>query len=164
MRRVLLVLAVITMAGCVTMPQTQDEFRTAVSGGAMFMTTKTYIARQNYDHVSTVLNARAEDCLNYRTTFTRQQGFAASTMTDDYHARFNELGPSRAELIIQNTPRSRRVGPDMPEGGFYWMVIDIEGQADGTTMLRYYGTSGETKAYNAIKAWSDGEAAACPFS
>ena len=146
------------------MPQTQDEFRSAVSMGATFMTASTHIANRDFDSVSAVLKEQAENCLNFNSTYTRREGFSTSSMTNEYYASHNVITPTRAELVIQYIPRFQRVGPDMPEGGFYWMVIDIEPHTDGTTKLMYYGTSGETKAYSAIKSWSDGEDVACPFS
>ena len=164
MRWTIFPIAAVLLAGCVTMPQTRDEFRGAVAKGALFMGTGTHHAVQDFDRVSAVLKQQADECLNFNSTYSRQQGFAASTLTEEYYARFDHVNQDKAELVIQYIPRFQRVGPGMPEGGFYWMVIDIERQANGRAKLMYYGPSDDTKAYNAIRRWSDGEEVACPFS
>jgi hypothetical protein len=49
--------------------------------------------------------------------------------------------------------RSREAG-GMPEGRFYWMMIDSERQPDGRARLMY----------DATRRWSEGEKVACRFS
>ena len=164
MRWAFLALVAALVAGCVTMPQTREEFRGAVAKGALFMGTGTHMAKRDFESVSAVLKQQADECLNFNSTFSRQQGFAVSSITEEYFARFDSVNQDKAELVIQYIPRFQRVGPGMPEGGFYWMVIDIERQTNGSTKLVYYGPSDDTKAYKAIRGWSDGEQVACPFS
>jgi hypothetical protein len=161
----LVLIGVASLSACVSMPQTQDEFRKGVAAGAAFTRTSTHTVNRPFSTVTSSLKEKASQCLNFRDTWARRQGgLVTSSMTIEYNASFRMVSSSRAELTIQHTPRGQRMGPQMPEGGFYWMVVDIDLLSTNITKLTFYGPSGNDKVYGAIKSWSNGTPQACPFS
>jgi hypothetical protein len=174
MKYCLLALSAAILASCtismpqpVNQPQNRDEFKGAVAKGARFMKVETYVAKRPFDDAIKLVRTKTGECLNYRLTETERSvatGLTTYTSAHDYAASFRAIGKTRAELTMQHNPRGTRIGPEMPQGGFYLIAVDFERASANTTQLTLYGPTmgGWDRTYDAIKKWSEGIAVACP--
>jgi hypothetical protein len=159
--------AVVALAGCAgNNPQTREEFVKTRSAGVPFNMVDTHVANRRFEDVVGSLRQKAQECLNVDVTMKRTQGgITAMNATDEYRTNVRVAGPNRAELTTQFEMSKGQVAlQKRPEGGFYERAVDIERASPRTTKLTYYGSSRDSgkKVWGAIKAWSDGNAAACP--
>jgi hypothetical protein len=161
-----LVLAAPLFAACGTPSQTREEFRSKVARGAAGSGMDTYIAKRDFDRVAATLKQKSEECLNYEARQSRSEGgMTTSSSVTDYTANFRLMSSNHAELTIRRNPKSKlSFAPGAPEGGLYYVAIDIDRVSPGATKLTYYGPSGWSKGYAAVKSWSDGQLVKCPYT
>jgi len=156
----------VTVLAACSASQTREEFRDKVAGGAAMSTMDTYVAKRGFDDVTKALKQKSEECLNYQATQSRSEGgMTTSSSTTAYAASFTVVSNKHAELTIRKVPKSKLAfAPGAPEGGLYYVALDIDVITPTTTKLTYYGPSGWSKGYAAIKNWSDGQPAKCPYT
>ncbi|HLY10105.1 MAG TPA: hypothetical protein VKW04_12430, partial [Planctomycetota bacterium] len=73
----------------------------------------------------------------------------------------------RAQLVIQKENRPKGLGAPMPEGGWYWLVADVESISPEETRITTYGLSGlvagrTSEVLDAIRQWAQGNEAPAP--
>ena len=159
-------LALVTLSACVTVAQTREEFRTRVAAGQALSTTDAYVAKRGFEQVTKVLSQMSERCLNYQVTQSRSEGgMTTSSSTTAFVASFRVVSNNHAELTIRRIPKSKlSFAPGAPEGGLYYVAVDVDRLSPTSTKLTYYGPSGWNKGYGAIKSWSDGQPSGCPYT
>lgn len=158
--------AVFGLSACVTsQPQSRAEFRALVTQGAAFTATDTHVTNRRFPDVVEVLTRKAKECLNVRVTQTRSAGYQTSSFSITYRTTVRRVNNLHAELTVQHTASPHTFGPQMPAGGYYTVAIDIDRTGATKTKLSFYGpSSGWDDAFAAIKKWSNGQSAKCPFS
>jgi hypothetical protein len=170
MRHLSLTLFAAILASCaiqpVEQPKNREELKAAIAKGTAFMKVQTYVANRRFEDAARLLKTKTEECLNYRLTEGTRNvatGLPTGTTSHDYRATFRTVNKARAELTMQHNPLGPRIGPKMPDGGFYIMAVDVDRASGNTTNLTFYGPSmGWDQTYAAIKKWSEGEAVGCP--
>lgn len=156
------------LAGCAgANPQSREEFRSTRQAGSPFSLTDTHIAKRPLDEVVDTLRKKVDECLQVNVTTRRTQGpggFSTMNVTDEYRTVIRSVDKNRAELTTQFYMKGAIVMQQVPAGGFYDTVMDIERLTPTTTKLSYYGSSfaGSKAKWNAFKQWSDGQLVPCP--
>jgi hypothetical protein len=144
-------------------PQTRVEFQETMSHSSLGFV-ESHIAKRRFDDVMKTLRQKAEECLQYNLTTTREQGgIRTMNQTDEIRTTIRAVNNDRAEMTIQLTMKGAIVMQQVPPGGFYNAAMDIERLTPGTTKLTYYGSSlsaGKTR-WGALKQWGDGQLAPC---
>ncbi len=153
----------LALTACVKMPQTREEFRTAVSQGAFSAKAETFEVKRNFRQVVTHLQAKTSACLNKEVNRSMTQGMYHERSRSTYRASVQTPTTNRAEFTLQVTHQPRGVGADAPPGGFYLMVADIEAvSADTLRVNLYRPTLGHFGAVDAVRNWIHGKDDACP--
>jgi hypothetical protein len=139
-RRVLVsVLAAALSTACGTPSQTRDEFRAKVGRGAAGSATETYVAKRDFDRVAATLKQKSEEGLNYEMRQSRSEGgMTTSSSITGFTANFRVVSGNHAELTIKRNPKSKpSFAPGAPEGGLYYVAIDVDRASAGATKLTY---------------------------
>ena len=159
-------LVLLALSACSSVSQTRDEFRARVAAGQALSTTDTYVAKRGFEEVTKMLSQMSERCLNYQMTQSRGEGgMTTSSSTTAFVADFRVVSNNHAELTIHKVPKSKlSFAPGAPEGGLYYVAVDVDRLSPTTTKLTYYGPSGWDEGYGAIKNWSDGQRSGCPYT
>jgi hypothetical protein len=149
---------------CVQLPQSAEEFRSAVPGAAM-MKTETYEVSRALADVAASFRDRAPECLNVsvRTT-SHQVGQSFQSYLTHYRATVL-TGKERAELHVQQLHEGGGViyPSEPPPGGVYMLVLDAYAEAPDRTRIRLYGPAvGYGALYDAIRRWAIGVDLHCP--
>ncbi len=154
------------LAGCAgANPQSREEFRSTRQAGVPFSFTDTYIAKRPFDEAVETLRKKVDECLQVNVTTKRTQGgIPTMNQIDEYRTVIRSVDKNRAELTTQFYMKGAIVMQQVPEGGFYHTIMDIERLTPTTTKLSYYGSSfASSKAkWNAFKQWSEGQLVPCP--
>lgn len=157
---------VVILAGCAgANPQSREEFRSTRQAGSPFSFTDTHTAKRPLDEVVDTLRKKVDECLQVNVTTRRSQGgITMMNQTDEYRTVIRSVDKNRAELTTQFYMKGAIVMQQVPAGGFYDTVMDIERLTPTTTKLSYYGSSfaGSKAKWNAFKQWSDGQLVPCP--
>jgi len=96
----------------------------------------------------------------YRSTTGAMYGPIRSSVR--YNSSARKLTKTSGQLVIQMGTRAA-IGPKMPPGGFYNLVVDVIKTGKNKTTLNFYGPKiGFKKVYSAIEAWGRGEQKKCP--
>lgn len=166
MKPVLLMLPALLLAACAlpSQPQTPAEFRAAVKQGPAFARQEVHETAREFTRVVADIDQQARKCLALSVTSRVMQGMNMSTSTSTYSPRLAVPGPGRAEFTLQRVTEPRGIGPAMPAGGYYMLLVDIEQVAPQKTRLSLYGGSRDEWGglFTVFKDWSDGKNMACP--
>ncbi len=76
-----------------------------------------------------------------------------------YNARAQKRGASSGEILLQ---QGKRATGQMPEGGYFVMVVDVEAAGPDSRLTLYGPSFGYGSVYETLVAWGEGEAAECP--
>ncbi|QKT02788.1 hypothetical protein HUS23_02645 [Ectothiorhodospiraceae bacterium 2226] len=164
MRFGLLILAVVSMAGCATgqVPQTASEFREAFQTQRTGMFAKitrieVYETSRSFADVYRTLADRAPACLDTTVTESRILGGQMHASRTTFVPKLNQTGRTNAELTIQVPGRVKN-----PSDGMYIMLVDVVGAAGGGTALTVYGRKAEGYIFDALDRWAAGNDLSCP--
>lgn len=160
--------------GCAAMPQTPDEFKTAV-GGSMFGKTESYEINKSIGFIKGKFKKYANKCLDKRVSVTTTSGggfngmggytapMTRTTITD-YKPTLKTTKNSLELFIQQKFVQGGGISVHkMPEGGMYIGVIDAKRVSKKKTELNIYrGKWGKKTMWKAIKGWADGTIKGCP--
>jgi hypothetical protein len=156
-------LAAIT--GCVTMPQTADEFRNAVPG-ALTGKVETFEVDRPFSAVAETFKTKGPECLNKTVSVTSttpgQYGPVVSTYTVTYKPTV-VVNKNRAELHVQHhTDNTLQVHKE-PAGGYFLLVADAYPVGKNKTRVDLYCPAvGHKALIKAVKGWGTGENVGCP--
>ncbi|MFC1769730.1 hypothetical protein ACFLZI_01580 [Nitrospirota bacterium] len=142
MRRILLLLVgAMILSGCGTMgmpmPQTVEEFRTAVAGtDSSWVKSESKDFKRRWGDVQKSMQKYAARCLNYKTTHTRN----GAVMYVEYQRTFFEkTGKYKSYMAMQVESPAFSKRDDVPDGGVFRMIVDMESIGKGKSRVTYHG-------------------------
>lgn len=149
------------LAGCAH-PQSRDDFVQRIRSGQTMTYSDSYVARRSLDDVTRSLDAKAGECFNFEVGGVRRHG-SVMRVPEESRASVQKVDRNRSELTVRRLVQGMVVGKQ-PEGGYYYLAVDMERVGSNSTKLTYYGNSlSDGKAnWAAVKQWSDGQMVACP--
>jgi hypothetical protein len=164
MQKIQAVALVALLAACVAMPQNPEDFRKAVSGGAMMTKTDSYEVNRSTQAVGTSFKQRAKECLGVQVRTVSQTSTSYQNILTTYKPTV-VANAQRAELHVQQLHKGGGViyPQKPPEGGVYIFVADATPVSANRTRIQLYGPSmGYDVLYRAVRGWTTGENFGCP--
>jgi hypothetical protein len=146
------------------MPQNPEDFRKAVSGGAMMTKTDSYEVNRSTQAVGATFQKRASECLNVQVRTVSQTTTSYQNILTTYRPTVVANG-QRTELHVQQLHKGGGViyPQKPPEGGVYIFVADATPVSANRTRIQLYGPSkGYDVLYRAVRGWTTGENLGCP--
>lgn len=156
-------LAAALLAGCVSFPQTAQEFREQIPG-ATFGQKKTFEASRPFREVAKTFQAKAPECLNVSVRTVAQTATSYQNILATYKPTVL-VSAQRAELHVQRRYQGGGVIVlgKQPEGGLYLLVADATPLERNRTRVDIYApTRGADAMIRAITGWATGENVGCP--
>jgi starvation-inducible outer membrane lipoprotein len=147
------------LAGCVSFPQTPDEFRQQIPNATFGEVQKTDLKRPLRE-VAKTFQARAPQCLDVTVRTTEGPRTYIRTLKQTVVVK-----PSKVELYVQQDYRGGGiiVPGKVPEGGAYYLVADVTPVDKAHSQLTVYGASvGASALFAAVTGWATGETTGCP--
>ena len=160
--------AVMVLAGCLgSAPQTADEMRAAVNGGAMFSEQTTQKVSRSYGAVVASVRKGVDKCMNrnVQQNFTSSPGpgFAPVRQTMNFYYSTDVRSRGKFTEVAMH----KRIGNGgtnilgMKQEGIAY-VADIHPAAGGTELKFYGGKFGYDPINKAVAQWARGGAIRCP--
>jgi len=160
MRKVAALVICTLLSACVTPPQTPGEVRDGVKRGAMMTKTERQEVNRPIKAVFADIETNTDKCLNVTVRSSTPGTYGPVAESIPYHARSRMVGDKAGETVFQH---SQRATGQMPEGGYFVMVMDTEEIGPNKTGVTIYGPSiGFQNIYDSVLAWAKGEKKACP--
>jgi hypothetical protein len=160
MRQAILIVFGTLLAGCVTPPQTPGEVREGVKRGAAMTRTERLEVNRSFKSVFGDVKTNTDKCLNVTLRSSTPGTYGPVGESIPYHARSRMVSDKAGETLFQH---SKRTTGQMPEGGYFVMVMDTEETGPNKTLVTIYGPSiGFQNIYDAVLAWAKGEKKPCP--
>jgi hypothetical protein len=164
MQKIRAVVLAVLLTACVAMPQNPEDFRKAVSGGAVMTKTDSYEVNRSTQAVGATFKQRAPECLGVQVRTVSQTTTSYQNILTTYKPTV-VAGGQRAELHVQQLHKGGGViyPQKPPEGGVYIFVADGTPVSANRTRIQLYGPSkGYDVLYRAIRGWATGENLGCP--
>jgi hypothetical protein len=157
-----MVLPVLGITGCGSMPRTAEEFRQAVPG-AFMAGVETFEVERPFKDVAATFQKMAPKCLDTRIQTTSQTSTSYQVIVTKYNPTVI-VSKNRAELHVQQIHEKGVVAVyEMPPKGYYLMVVDaIPVNSRKTKIDMYRPSMGHDVMVNAIKGWATGKNVGCP--
>ena len=157
-----MLILVLFLFGCVSMPQTPEEFRKAVPG-AFMAKVETFEVNRAFMDVAEAFQSMGPKCLDVRI----------KTISDTYQshqvivAKYTPtviVTEQKAELHVQERHEAGVLAVRKePEEGHFLMVVDAIPLDENRTQITMYRPSkGHDAMVKAIKGWATGKNAGCP--
>ena len=165
MNRVLIVTSIpvaLWLGGCVSHPQTAEEFRQAVPG-ALTAEVETFEVARPFDEVANTFREMAPACLNKRIKTTSRTHMSYQVIVTAYKPTVLVTG-DKAELHLQQHHEAGvlKVSKE-PAGGYFLLVADARPIDRNKTRIDLYRPSiGHGVLVKAIRGWATGENVGCP--
>jgi hypothetical protein len=151
------------LSGCVGhMPQTADEFRTELPGAFLGEVEKFDVSR-SYTDIGKSFQKMAPKCLDVRIKTTSQTNTSYQVIVTKWNPTV-KITDQKAELHIQQLHEQGVLNVyEVPEKGYYTMVVDAIPTGKKTSQVVMYRASVGNKTLNkAIRGWARGENIGCP--
>lgn len=150
----------LSVAACVTPPQTTSELREGVKRGAAMAKSERQEVGRPFKSVYADIQANTDRCLNVTLTSSTPGTYGPVMESVPYHARSRLASDKAGETVMQH---SKHATLQMPEGGYFVMLMDSEDAGPNKTLVTIYGPSiGFDNIYAAVFAWARGEKQPCP--
>jgi PBP1b-binding outer membrane lipoprotein LpoB len=157
-----IVILLLFLFGCVSMPQTAEEFRKALPGAFMGKV-ETFEVNRPFVDVAETFQSMGPKCLDVRI----------KTISDTYQshqvivAKYTPtviVTEDKAELYVQERHEAGVLAVHKePEKGHFLMVVDaIPLDKNRTQITMYRPAKGHDVMVKAIKGWAAGKNAGCP--
>ena len=117
----LIVLLAGALVGCVHQPQNPEEFRQCIEDG--HGAKDSYVVHRPFDDVYLSLHDKTVPGFNQRSIDSFLSGNRIDHSQNLFTCKLTGQG-GRAELVIQKVVYA--IGPTMPEGGWFWLVTNLE--------------------------------------
>lgn len=144
-------------------PQSRQEFMSAVAADGRGTATEKFTVDAGLDTIYKLLREKSSSCLDVEV---RRSGFVGDHMevtSSDYNPTLKKVGASKIEFALQVVHRPRAIGEKAPPGGLYLMAADIRPLgASRSEVVLYRPTIGFKKIVNSLKEWVAGENTDCP--
>jgi len=160
MKRIVILIMAGLVTGCVTPPQTVEELREGVRGGAAFTKMEQQGFNRSFAETFEAVKKNADKCLNVTVTGSTPGNYGPIIESVRYRSHSKMTGKKTAEMVLQQDARATG---KMPEGGYFVMLTDIEGASSNKTNIKIYGSSvGYDNVFKSIFAWAQGQKQDCP--
>jgi hypothetical protein len=143
-------------------PQTREEFVSAVTKGARGAKMETRVVDRSFDEVYKTLQTLTGPCLDKKVERVANVGYVEYS-SSDYNPTLKKLGADRAEFSLQVVHFPRALGENTGPGGLYLMAVDLKrAGASRTEMVLYRPTIGFKNIANSFVEWTEGGSTDCP--
>ena len=158
----IVVLNLFGLVGCISHPQTAEEFRKAVPG-AFSATVETFEVDRPFGQVASTFQKMGPNCLSKTIKTTSQTTTSYQVIVTTYKPTVLVRG-KKAELHVQQHHEQGVVSVSKePEGGYYLLVADAQPVTQTKTRIDLYRPSmGHGVLIQAVKNWATGENIGCP--
>ena len=155
-------LCVICIAGCISHPQSPDEFRKAVPT-AFSAKVETFEVDRPFTQVANTFQKMGPNCLSKTIKTTSQTKTSYQVIVTTYKPTVL-VTPKKAELHVQFHHDQGVIGVGKePEGGYYLLVADASPVSQTKTRIDLYRPSmGHGVLIQAVRNWATGENVGCP--
>src|SRR5262249_22852692 len=133
-------LLIASPAGAFQVPQTREEFVSAVSAGSHGSKMETFVVKRGLDDVYRTFEARTAPCLDVEIKRTGHVGYVEHS-SSDYNPTLKRVGPDLAEFTLQVVHRPRAIGENTGPGGLYIMAADLKRAGSSSTQIVVYRPS-----------------------
>ena len=150
------------LSGCVSHPQTAEEFRKAVPG-ALSGHVETFEVDRPLSQVANTFQKMGPNCLAKRIQTTSVSSMSYQVIVTTYRPTVL-VTPKKAELHVQLHHDQGAVSVSKePEGGYYLLVADASSMSQSKTRIDLYRPSmGHGVLIQAVRNWAAGENVGCP--
>lgn len=154
------------MSACTTAPQSTDELRSAVRGGAFLSEMQTHKVSRNYSAVVGSLRAGAQKCMNRNVEvkgyYSPGPNMApVMQVSRTYYKTSVRNRGNSSELAMHRRNGNGGTVLGMPQEGYAY-VVDAMPAGGGTQLNIYGGKMGYGKLNKAVLQWARGGAIRCP--
>jgi hypothetical protein len=156
------VLNLFALVGCISHPQTAEEFRKAVPG-AFSAKVETFEVDRPFGQVASTFQKMGLNCLTKTIKMTSQTTTSYQVIVTTYKPTV-VVGGKKAELHVQQHHEQGVVNVSKePDGGYYLLVVDAQPVTHAKTRIDLYRPSmGHSVLIQAVKNWATGENVGCP--
>jgi outer membrane murein-binding lipoprotein Lpp len=156
------VLCTLWLSGCVSHPQTAEEFRKAVPG-AFSAKVETFEVDHPFSQVASTFQRMGPNCLSKTIKTTSQTTTSYQVIVTTYKPTVVVTG-TKAELHVQQHHEQGVINVSKePAGGYYVLVADALPLTPTKTRIDLYRPSiGHSILIQAVKNWATGENVGCP--
>ena len=161
-RVLFLTLSLLTLFGCVSHPQTAEEFRKAVPG-AFSAKVETFEVDRPFSQVASTFHRMGPNCLSKTIKTTSQTNMSYQVIVTTYKPTVL-VTANKAELHVQQHHEQGVIAVSKePDGGYYLLVADAQPIGKSKTRVDLYRPSiGHGILIQAVKNWATGENVGCP--
>lgn len=155
-------LVALWLTGCISHPQTAEEFRKAVPG-ALTAKVETFQVERPFRDVASTFQEMAPACLNKRIKTTSQTRMSYQVIVTAYKPTV-VVREDKAELHVQMLHEQGVLNVSkVPDGGYYLLVADAQPVGQDKTRIDLYRPAiGHGVLVKAVKGWATGEHVGCP--
>jgi len=156
------VLCAIWLSGCISHPQTAEEFRKAVPG-AFSAKVETFEVDRPFNQVAGTFQKMGPTCLAKTIKTVSQTNMSYQVIVTTYKPTVL-VTEKKAELHVQQHHEQGVVNVSKePDGGYYLLVADARPINQTKTRIELYRPSmGHGVLIQAVKNWATGENVGCP--
>ncbi len=155
-------LGALLLTGCISHPQTAQEFRVAIPD-AFMAEVETIEVNRPFTEVATTFKKKAPQCLDVRIKTVSQSNTSYEVLIAQYHPTVI-VGSKKAEIHLQRHYETGVMNvSEEPKNGYYLLVVDaIPITKDKTRIIFYRPSMGFDSLVTAIKGWASGTNLECP--
>ena len=150
------------LSGCISHPQTAEEFRQAVPR-AFSAKVETFEVDRPFGQVANTFQKMGPNCLAKTIKTTSQTNMSYQVIVTTYKPTVLKSA-KKAELHVQfHHDQGVVTVSKEPEGGYYLLVADASPITQTKTRIDLYRPSmGHSVLIQAVKNWATGENVGCP--
>ena len=151
------------LTGCAGhMPQTADEFRSGLPEAFTGKVEK-FDVNRSYTDIGKSFQKMAPKCLDVRIKTTSQTNTSYQVIVTRWNPTV-KITDQKAELHIQQLHEQGVLNVyEVPDGGYYTLVVDaVPTGANSSQVVMYRTSVGNKTLYKAIRGWARGENIGCP--
>lgn len=160
MKKIIPIIFLVVLGGCVTPPQTTQELRIGVQKGAALSKMEQIEVNRPFNDTFNSIKKNADKCFNVTVTSSTPTKYGPAYSTIRWRSGSKKTGENKAETVIQVDARATG---KMPPGGYYTMLVDTEALSANKTKVTIYGSSvGYNEVFKSFFAWAEGKEHKCP--
>ena len=150
------------LSGCISHPQTADEFRKAVPG-AWSAKVETFEVNRPFGQVANTFQKMGPNCLAKTIKTTSQTNMSYQVIVTTYKPTVL-VSEKKAELHVQFHHDQGVVNVSKePDGGYFLLVADASPVNQSKTRIDLYRPSmGHGVLIQAVRNWATGDNVGCP--
>ncbi len=156
------ILGALLFTGCISHPQSAQEFRVAIPN-AFMAEVETIEVNRPFSEVAKTFKKKAPKCLDVRVKTVSQSSTSYQVLIAQYHPTVI-VGPKKAEIHLQRHYESGVMNvSEEPKNGYYLLVVDAIPVSKNKTKVVFYRPSmGFDSLITSIKGWASGKNLGCP--